>query len=239
MWNFSPIIRSSPSWASVLPALTEGVSPELHNLPGRTARGRPSTRDGLYAVLDHEVDAALVGTDNGLPALDGEVLGPGDEGDFLKLVASVGNTGRDIEILAVVGEGAVVEGLEDDLDLLFEIVPVGVPVQHGGAEGLDLPGVIAAPDTEDDAAVGEVVSEGVVLGEAEGIPHGGNIERAAELQVLGDVGQVNALEQEVGEALVAFALEVVLGEPQGMVAEAVGGLGYLVGDGEGGGEVLV
>ena len=45
--------------------------------------------------------------------------------------------------------------------------------------------------------------------------------------------------QEVGQAFVAFALEVVLGEPQGVIAEAVGGLGYLVGDGEGGGEVLV
>ena len=99
--------------------------------------------------------------------------------------------------------------------------------------------MVAATDAEDDAAIGEPVGHGEVLGQAERVPHGGDVEAAAEAQTLGDVGEVDDEHQEVGDALVALGLEVVLGHPEGVVAVLVQGLG----DGhalvEGGGEVLV
>ena len=167
------------------------------------------------------------------------MLGPGDQGYLLKLVAPVRHLGRDIEVFAVVGEGAVVKGLENDLHLLFEIVPVRVSVQHGRAEGLHLPGVIPAPDPEDDPAVGKVIGQGVVLGETQWVPHGRNVECAAEFQVLGDVGQVHALHQEIGQALVPFPLEVVFRHPQGVIPEPIGGLGYFIGNGERRGQFFI
>ena len=69
-------------------------------------------------------------------------------------------------MLAVVGEALLVERLEDEVDLLLEHLPVERLIHHHAAEGLHLPGVIAAPDPEDHASVGEDVRGGVVLGEA-------------------------------------------------------------------------
>ena len=67
-------------------------------------------------------------------------------------------------MLALVREGPLVERLEDDLDLLLEELAVGVLVEHRRAERLDLAGVVAAPDAEDDPAAGQPVDRGVVLG---------------------------------------------------------------------------
>src|SRR5262245_38884688 len=68
------------------------------------------------------------------------------------------------------------------------------------------------------------------------MPHRRNVEAAADSQAFREVGQVDGEEEDVGQALVAFTLEVVLGEPEGVIAEAVHlngeGLGSLVGAGE-------
>ena len=85
--------------------------------------------------------------------------------------------------------------------------------------------MISTPDPEDYPAVGQVVGQGVVFGETQWVPHGRDVERAPEFQVLGEVGQVHALHQEVGQTLVPFPLEMVFRHPQGVIPESVGGLG--------------
>ena len=57
------------------------------------------------------------------------------------------------------------------------------------------------------------------------MPHGQDIEGAAELEALRLGGEPRAEEDQVGEDLVPLVLEVVLGRPQGVVAELVHVLG--------------
>ncbi len=132
-----------------------------------------------------------------------------------------------------------VEGLEDDVDLFLEQLAVGVLVDQRRAEGFDLAGVVAAADAEHHAAVGEDVGHGVVLGEAQRMPHRRDVEAAADLHVFGHVGQVQRHHQHVGDALGAFALEVMFGHPEGGVAEAVHLLRDGLGFAEGGGQMGV
>ena len=89
----------------------------------------------------------------------------------------------------------------------------------------DLPAVIAAAHAEDDPALGEDVRGRVVLGEAERVPRGHHVKGAADLHALGAVGEIDRQQRDVRDALPALVLEVVLGEPESLVAEGVGGLG--------------
>jgi hypothetical protein len=61
---------------------------------------------------------------------------------------------------------------------------------------------------------------GVVLGDPDRMPHGQHVERAAELQPSRLGGEPQRELDEVREALVALVLEVMLGRPQRVVAEA-------------------
>jgi hypothetical protein len=124
-------------------------------------------------------------------------------------------------VLALVREGALVERLEDDLDLFLEQLAVGVLVEQRRPEGLHLAGVVAAPDAEDDPAIGQPVDGGIVLGHPDGVPHRRDIEAAADLEVRGDVAEVQGQHQDIRDALVSLALEVVLGQPEGVVAGPV------------------
>ena len=202
--------------------------PAVDHLVAGAPGGRAAADDALDAPASHEVDGPVAGGHHRLPPLD-VVLGPGNQGDLLQVVAPVGHVGRNVVVLAVVSEAALVERLPHDLDLLLEELAVGVLVHDGRAEDLDLAGVVAASHAEAHAAVGEPVGGGVVLGQAQGVPHGVDVEAAAEPELLGEVGQVHPEHQQVGDALVALALEVVLGGPEGVVAEAVHGDGDLFG----------
>ena len=175
--------------------------------------------DALESHPSYVFEGAAAG--DGLPDFDGAVEGAGNESDVLKLVAAVGNVGGKVVVFALVAKGLFVEGLEDDLDLLLKKLLVGVVVNDGSAEGLDLPGVVAASNAEDEAAAGHHVGHGEVLGEPEGMPHGDDIESGAKLELAGHAGEVDAEEGEVGEDLVSFALEVVLGGPEAVKAELV------------------
>ena len=53
------------------------------------------------------------------------------------------------------------------------------------------------------------------------MPHGRDVEPASELNLLGQVGQVNAELEDVGYAFVALSLEVVFGHPECVVAQPV------------------
>ena len=61
------------------------------------------------------------------------------------------------------------------------------------------------------------------------MPHGGDVEAAADVQPLGDVRQMHRAHKHIRQAFVAFRLEVVLGEPEGVVAVGVHRLGDGVG----------
>lgn len=140
---------------------------------------------------------------------------------------------------ALVGEALLVERLEHDVDLLFEHLPVERLVRQDAAEGLDLPGVVAAPDPEDHPPVGEDVRGGEVLGEAQRVPHRADVETAADPQAPGHMREMHPQHEDVRDALVAFVLEVVLGEPQGVEAEPVHRLRKRLGLREHRDEVLV
>ncbi len=94
------------------------------------------------------------------------MFGPGDEGEVFEFVAPVGELWRQRIVLALVRECLVVKRLEHDVDLFLKHVAIFVLVHHHTAEGLHFSGVIAAPDPEDDAAIGEDVGGGVVLGQS-------------------------------------------------------------------------
>ena len=68
-------------------------------------------------------------------------------------------------------------------------------------------------------AASEDVGHGKVFREPQGVPHGGNVKPTAELQPGGVRCQVNVEQQNVRNALIAFALEVVFCCPQHIVAQ--------------------
>ena len=190
-------------------------------------------------MLSHEVQRPLGPSLDGLPALHRQVLGPGHQGNLLKLVTPVGHGRWNVVVSAVVGERTLVEGLHHDLHLFLEHLPVGVLVQQGRAEGLNLAGVIPASHAEDHPSVGEDVGGGEVLGQPQGVPHWGDVEGASDLDALGQVGQVYAHHQQVGDALIALGLEVVFGHPEGVVAQPVHEQGNGFGLVEHGGQVFI
>jgi hypothetical protein len=51
-----------------------------------------------------------------------------------------------------------------------EQLAIGLAVEHGVAEALDFPRVIAAADAEDQAAVRQDVGGGIVLGQTDRMP---------------------------------------------------------------------
>ena len=221
-----------------LPAVGGGAL-LIHRHPLGQGRLRRVGNQGLDAHAAHKVDALGVAADQGLPDFHRLADGPGHQADLLQLVAPIGYVGGELVVLALVGEGFLAKGLDQHLYLLLEQLPVGVAVQHGGGEGFDFAGVVAAAHAEDDPPAGEDVGHGVVLGQTQGVPHGGDVEAAAVLEPPGVGGQVEAEHQQVGDALVAFGLEVVFGHPELVVAQAFQVLGEVQGPVEGGGQALV
>src|SRR5712672_2794484 len=100
-----------------------------------------------------------------LPAFDRQALRRRHQGDLLQRIAAIRHLRRDREVLALVRERLPLEGLEQDLDALLEHLAVGVLVEQRRPEGLDLAGVVAAPDSEDHPAAGKDVGHRIVLGE--------------------------------------------------------------------------
>jgi hypothetical protein len=87
-------------------------------------------------------------------------------------------------VLALVRKGLLVEGLEDDIDLLLEQQAVGLLVAQRRPERLDLARVIAAADAEHDAAAREDVGQRIVFRQPQRVPHRRDVEAAADLDVL-------------------------------------------------------
>ncbi len=159
--------------------------------------------DPLDAVPGHEVEAARGRALDGLPALH-RMDGTRHQGEVLQIVAAVRDPRGNGVVLALVGERGVVERLEDDLHLLLEQLAIGGLVEERGPEGVDLAGVVSAPDPEAHAAAGEHVHRGEVLGQAQGMPHWRDVEAAPHLEPFCLVRKVQGQQEDIRDALVAL-----------------------------------
>ena len=109
------------------------------------------------------------------PHLHGTPERPRRQSDLLDDLVTVWHLRRNGVALAVVGEGVFVEGLQDDLHLLLKELEVRFGVEYRSAEGLDLPGLVAAADSEKHAALCEDVGHRVVFGKPKGMPVGDDV----------------------------------------------------------------
>src|SRR5215467_5565477 len=100
--------------------------PVEHDPMHRPALGRAATHHAVYAVLGHELERASRTALDWLPALDGQVERSRDEGKLFEGVAAIRYLGRQRVVLALVCETLVVEGFEDDINLLLKERPVGL-----------------------------------------------------------------------------------------------------------------
>jgi len=91
----------------------------------RSALGRATAYHALDAVLGHELECAHRAALDRLPALDRQVERPRDEGELFESVAAIRHVGRQRVVLALMREALIVEGIEDDIDLLLEERTVG------------------------------------------------------------------------------------------------------------------
>src|SRR6516162_5414518 len=173
----------------------------------------------LEALFRHQADGLTTGDRH--PDLDRQVLGPRHHGDFFELVSAIGNRRRALEILAFEVKRLLVEAFQQKIEPLLKNRAVGFGVKQRGTEGLHFAGVIAAPDTHDDPAIGHDVGHCVVFGEPDRVPHRQNVEGAAEFETPGLGGEPKPELDQVRQALVAFALEMVLGGPKAVVTELV------------------
>jgi hypothetical protein len=147
--------------------------------------------------------------------------GPRHQRQILEVVAAVGNAGGNGVVTALVGKRGVVERLEDDLHLLLEELAIARLIAKRRPEGLDLARVVAAADAEGDATARQRVDHREILGQPQRMPHRRDVEAAAEPEPVRLVCEVERHHQDVRDALVPLALEVVLGEPERIVPRAV------------------
>src|SRR5260370_20365621 len=203
--------------------------PVEHDFMHRPTLGRATAYHALDAVLGHELERAHRAALDRLLALNRQLERSRDEGELFEGVAAIRHLGRQRVVLALIREALVVEGFEDDIDLLLKERPVGLLVAQWGAERFYLARVIAATDAKDDAATGEDVNGGKVLRQPQRVPHRSDIEAATNLDVFRSVREVQCHKDGVGNAFTAFALEVVLGHPETVVAKAIHERGHGLG----------
>src|SRR3984893_3015538 len=185
------------------------------------AFGRAAAAQTPDAVFRHEVEGACRAALNRLPALAREPQRAGDNRQLLEGIAAVGHFRRQSVMLATMRERLFVERLEDDVDLFLEELAVGRLIEQRRSKRLHFPGMVPAADAENNAAAGKNVGRREIFGQPQGMPHRRNIKAAADFQTLGDMGEVHRRHQYIGDALVTFMLEMVLGHPEGIVSDAI------------------
>src|SRR5262252_8919937 len=144
--------------------------PVAPDLTPRPTLGRATAYHALDTVLGHELERTHRAALDRLPALDRQLERSRDEGELFEGVAAIRHLGRQRVVLAPIREALVVEGFEDDIDLLFKERPVGLLVAQWGAERFYLARVVAATDAKDDAAAGENVNGSEVLRQPQRVP---------------------------------------------------------------------
>src|SRR6266446_969340 len=179
--------------------------------PALDVLGGGAQNHALNAVLGHKIEAPLAATDDRLPRLHWQVAGTRYQGDLFKLIPPVRHRRRQRIVCALMREGRRVKRLHDDLELLLEQLTVGIGILHGRAKRFDLARMIPPPDPKDDPATRQDIRYGKILSESQGMPHGEHIEAAAEFELRGVLGQPETEHEEVRDAFIPLALEMVLG----------------------------
>jgi len=166
----------------------------------------------LEAMARHHLDRppARDGHEN----LDREMLRPRHDGDLAQAVAAILDRRRAFEEFTLEMKRFLVEAFEQELEPLLEPGAVPFGIDQRPAEGLDLARVVAAPHAHDDAPVGDDIRHRVVLGEADRVPHRQHVEGAAELEPLRLGREPEPELHQIGQALIALALEMMLGGPE-------------------------
>ena len=227
--------RQPCSQFAIASGLRTAVSPFFGDF-----EGSPAARNHAFdSIPDHEFDAARIGAKNGLPTFHRLILGAWHQGDFFEWLAAMLDLGRELVVGTAVGEGGFVPGFENDLDLLLEEFAIGRVVFERATQSRQLAGDISSADAEAESAPSENIGEGDVLGQSQRVPGRDGIEHAAVVELCGVLGQIDSEHWNVGDPAVALALEVVLGEPQGIVAGFVHQLGHRTSFGENRSEVFV
>src|SRR5262249_52297690 len=149
--------------------------------------GGTTAHHALDTVPGHKIHGALRAALNGLPALDWTPQRPGHESQLFEGIATVGNLGRQRVMFALMRERFFVKRLEDDLDLFLEEFTIGRLIEERRPKRFDLPRMIATSYPKNDAPTGEDIGRSKILGQPQGMPHGGNVEAAANLNTLGQV----------------------------------------------------
>ena len=98
------------------------------------------------------------------------------------------------EVVSLILERILFPCVDDDIKGLVEElgVELGVAPVSSGAELSGGPGVEATSDAEVDTAVGEVIQQGYVLGDAQGMPVGENGSALADSEVVAVLDQAGA-----------------------------------------------
>src|SRR5262249_12861861 len=114
--------------------------------------------------------------------------------------------------------------------LFFKQLPIGIGILHGCAKCFDLARMIPPPDPKDDATTRQNIRHGKILSKSQGMPHREYIEAAAEFELRGVLGQPETEHEEVRDAFIPLALEMVLGHPENVIAQRLHALGGVFGD---------
>ena len=122
----------------------------------------------------------------------------------------------------MVGEGFGPPGQAEDLDPLLDERGSVFPRD---AEGLELLDAVAQADTEDQPAAGDRVDDGGVLGDAQRVMQGKQQHPRADVDAAGAGGNGGGRREQRGA--VAVIEEVMLGEPDVIVAHRLGGSGLI------------
>ena len=128
--------------------------------------------------------------------------------------------GRRPQALTVFSEGFAGKGLFEGEQAGGGALVAAVDVD---IEGFELVGVAAAAHAQLEAAVAEGIDDGGVFGDAQGMFKGQHDDRGAQAQALGAFGH-RGEKGEGGGQHAAPIFEVMLGHPDGVKAQLVGGV---------------
>ena len=82
--------------------------------------------------------------------------------------------------------------------MLLEELAIGRLIEQRRAKRLYLAGMIATSYPEGDAPAGEDIGHGKILSEPQRMPHGRDVEATADMNTLGQVGQVHGIISTLG-----------------------------------------
>ena len=131
---------------------------------------------------------------------------------------------RECVVRALVREMLLGPDLLHALDRLAEQLPV-LLLEAGVRVGMELRPLVgpdAAPEPGLDPALGHVVEDGDVLGEADRVPPGGDVGHLADADVRRARRDVGAEQDGVGQVADPVRAEMVLADPHRVIAELLG-----------------